>query len=100
MARKKKTTDKKGIEWNSFHENGKRYMQCKQCQNEYCEVESNIVAVTCSDCVQRKCLAHMPMESFSLRNIRRLDDQLVGIGWQSLLIKMVMCFIKVKNNLN
>ena len=64
MARKKKTTDKKGIEWNSFHEGGVRYMQCKQCQNEYCEVDEGVVAVTCSNCVQKKCLATMPMDKF------------------------------------
>ena len=64
MARKKKTTDKKGIEWNSFHEGGIRYMQCKQCQNEYCEVDEGGVAVTCSMCAMKRCLALKPLDEF------------------------------------
>ena len=64
MARKKKTTDKKGIEWNSFHEGGVRYMQCKQCQNEYCEVDEGVVAVTCSMCAMKRCLALKPLDDF------------------------------------
>ena len=64
MARKKKTTDKKGKEWKSFYEGGVRYMLCKQCQSVYCEVESNIVAVTCSSCTLKRCLALKPLDEF------------------------------------
>ena len=64
MARKKKTTDKKGNEWKSFHEDGQRHMICKVCQDVYCEVDENTVAVTCSSCVLRKTLALQPMDTF------------------------------------
>jgi len=49
-------------EWISFHEDGKRYMQCKVCQSEYVQTGETTVAVTCSLCVQRKCLSHMSLE--------------------------------------
>jgi len=49
-------------EWISFHEDGKRFMQCKICQSEYVQAGEDAVAVTCSLCVQRKCLSHMSLE--------------------------------------
>ena len=49
-------------EWISFHENGKRYMQCKVCQSEYVQTGEDAVAVTCSRCTQRLCLSHMSLE--------------------------------------
>ena len=49
-------------EWISFHEDGNRYMQCKRCQSEYVQVSENIVAVTCSMCVQRICISQMSLE--------------------------------------
>ena len=56
MAKKSKQ------EWISFHEDGRRYMQCKHCQSEYVQTGENSVAVTCSICTQRLCLSHMSLE--------------------------------------
>ncbi len=60
--KKKKTTDKNGKEWISFHEDGKRLMICKICQTEYVTAGENTVAVTCSMCTQRKCISLMSLE--------------------------------------
>ena len=51
-------------EWMSFHEDGKRYMQCKHCKSEYVSVSENIVAVTCSSCVTRITTSQMKLEDF------------------------------------
>ena len=51
-------------EWISFVEDGQRWMICKSCQSEYCRVDDNTISITCSSCVQRKCLATMPMDKF------------------------------------
>ena len=56
MAKKQK--------WMSFHEDGKRYMQCKHCQSEYVSVGENIVAVPCSSCVVRITTSQMSLEDF------------------------------------
>ena len=53
---------KKNKEYMSFYEDGKRYMQCKHCKSEYVSVSENIVAVTCSTCVQRICISQMSLE--------------------------------------
>ena len=53
---------KKNKEYMSFHEDGKRYMQCKVCQSEYVQTGEDSVAVTCSMCTQRLCLSHMSLE--------------------------------------
>ena len=50
--------------WISFHEDGKRYMQCKHCQSEYVSVSENIAAVTCSSCVTRITTSQMTLEDF------------------------------------
>ena len=50
--------------WISFTENGQRWMICKVCQSEYCKVEEDTAAITCSSCVQRKCLTEMPIDKF------------------------------------
>ena len=55
---------KKNKEYMSFHENGKRYMQCKHCLSEYVSVGENIVAVTCSNCVTRITTSQMKLEDF------------------------------------
>ena len=55
---------KKKQEWISFHEDGKRYMQCKHCQSEYVSVGENIAAVTCSTCVTRITTSQMTLEDF------------------------------------
>ena len=49
-------------EWMSFHEDGKRYMQCKHCQSEYVETSEDSVAVTCWKCVQLICSSQMSLE--------------------------------------
>ena len=53
---------KKKQEWMSFHEDGKRFMQCKVCQSEYVQAGEEAVAVTCSMCTQRLCLSQMSLE--------------------------------------
>ena len=55
---------KKNKEYMSFHEDGKRYMQCKHCLSEYVSVSENIVAVTCSRCVTRITTSQMTLEDF------------------------------------
>ena len=50
--------------WMSFVEKGQKWMICKICQSEYVDVDEDTAAVTCSDCVQRRCLASMPMDQF------------------------------------
>ena len=55
---------RKKEEWINFYEKGVRYMLCKICQSEYVSVDEDTAAVTCSSCVQRRCLARAPIESF------------------------------------
>ena len=55
---------KKKKEYSSFHEDGKRYMQCKVCQSEYVSVGENIAAITCSSCVTRITTSQMTLEDF------------------------------------
>ena len=49
-------------EWISFHEDGKRFMQCKHCLSEYVSTSEDAVAVTCWRCVQRICSSQMSLE--------------------------------------
>ena len=49
-------------EWMSFHEDGKRFMQCKVCKSEYVQTGEDTVAVTCSMCTQRLCISQMSLE--------------------------------------
>ena len=49
-------------EWISFYEDGKRFMLCKHCQSEYVTVNEDTVAVTCSMCTHKLCIAHMSLE--------------------------------------
>ena len=55
---------KKKQEWMTFHEGGKRYMQCKVCQSEYVQTGEDAVAVTCSSCVTRITTSQMTLEDF------------------------------------
>ena len=50
--------------WISFTDKDGRWMICKHCQNEYVNVDEDTVAITCSMCVQRKCLTNMPLDKF------------------------------------
>ena len=65
MAKKKKQ------EWLSFTENGQRFMQCKHCQSEYCKVDDDVVAITCSHCVVKRTLALKPMDEFFAKRHKR-----------------------------
>jgi ribosomal protein S27E len=58
MAKKQKQ------EWMTFHEGGKRYMQCKHCKSEYVQTGEDTVAVTCSICVTRITTSQMTLEDF------------------------------------
>ena len=49
-------------EWISFHEDGKRYMQCKICKSEYVQTSEDAVAITCWKCTQRLCISQMSLE--------------------------------------
>ena len=53
---------KKKKKYISFHEDGKRYMQCKHCQSEYVQTNEDAVAVTCYICVARLCISQMSLE--------------------------------------
>ena len=50
---------KKKKEYNSFEEDGVKYMQCKHCHN-YVSVSEGIVAITCNVCVTRIQLNKFP----------------------------------------
>ena len=53
---------KKKQEWMSFVEDGQKYMICKVCQSEYVKAGKTTTAVTCSMCVQRRCLSRVSLE--------------------------------------
>ena len=71
---------KKKQEWISFHEDGKRFMQCKVCKSEYVSVSENIVAVTCSTCVQRICISQMSLEEM-IPSLRKKVSSGRPAGW-------------------
>ena len=54
----------KKIEWMSFIEKGQRWMICKHCQDNYCKVDEDTIAITCSRCVTKRTLALKPMDEF------------------------------------
>ena len=74
MAKKKKKQ-----EWLTYTENGIKYMICKQCQSEYCEVEEKTAAITCSSCVLKKTLALKPMDEFFAKKHKKTGRP---PGWQ------------------
>ena len=55
---------KKNKEYMSFHEDGKRFMQCKHCKSEYVQTGEEAGAVTCSRCVTRITTSQMTLEDF------------------------------------
>ena len=67
-------------EWISFHEDGKRFMQCKICQSEYIQTGEDAVAVTCSICTQRLCLSHMSLEEM-MPSLRKKKSTGRPAGW-------------------
>ena len=74
MSRKKKQ------EWISFIEDGVRWMICKVCQSEYVQVDENISAVTCSTCVAKITLAHIPLEEM-IPSLRKKKTTGRPAGW-------------------
>ena len=69
----------KKVTYPTFVEDNKTYMLCKVCQSEYVVVDDDVVSVTCSHCVQKRCLALKPIESFySSRRIKTGRPS----GWQ------------------
>ena len=69
----------KKVTYPTFVEDDKKYMLCKHCQVEYVVVDEDVVAVTCSHCVQRRCLSLKPIESFySSRRVKTGRPP----GWQ------------------
>ena len=71
---------KKNKEYMSFHEGGKRYMQCKVCQSEYVQTGEDTVAVTCSACVQRICISQMSLEEM-IPSLRKKKTTGRPAGW-------------------
>ena len=71
---------KKKQEWISFHEDGKRFMQCKVCQSEYVQTGEDTVAVTCSTCVQRICISQMSLEEM-MPSLRKKVSSGRPAGW-------------------
>jgi len=55
---------KKKIEWMSFIEKDQKWMICKVCQDNYCKVDEDAVAITCSRCVTKRTLALKPIDEF------------------------------------
>ena len=55
---------KKKQEWLNFVEDGQRWMICKHCQSEYVKIDEGTAAITCSSCVQKKCLTLKPIDEF------------------------------------
>ena len=74
---------KKKQKWMSFHEDGKRYMQCKVCKSEYVQTGEDTVAVTCSMCVQRLCLKHTPLEEMMPSLKKKTTGRPAGWHWMS-----------------
>ena len=70
-------------EWISFHEDGKRYMQCKVCKSEYVQTSEDVVAVTCSRCVQRLCLKHTPLEDMIPSLKKKITGRPAGWHWMT-----------------
>ena len=77
MAKKNKQ------EWMSFHEDGKRYMQCKVCQSEYVQTGEDTVAVTCSSCVTRITTSQMTLEDFFPSMKIKKTGRPAGWHWMS-----------------
>ena len=71
---------KKNKEYMSFHEDGKRYMQCKHCKSEYVETSEDSVAVTCWKCVQLICSSQMSLEEM-MPSLRKKVSTGRPAGW-------------------
>ena len=71
---------KKNKEYMSFHEDGKRYMQCKHCLSEYVQTSEDAVAVTCSSCVTRITTSQMSLEEM-IPSLRKKVSSGRPAGW-------------------
>ena len=80
--KKRKTTDKNGKEWLSFHEDGNRHMLCRHCQNVYVIVDEDTVAVSCSSCTVRRSLSLMPMDKF-FKSVKPKTGRPAGWHWMA-----------------
>ena len=67
-------------EWMSFHEDGKRYMQCKICKSEYVSTSKDVVSVTCWKCVQLICTSQMSLEEM-MPSLRKKVSTGRPAGW-------------------
>ena len=72
---------KKKQKWMSFHEDGKRFMQCKVCQSEYVQTGEDTVAVTCSNCVTRISISLMTLEDFYPSMKKKKTGRPAGWHW-------------------
>ena len=72
--------NKKKQEYISFVEDGQKWMICKHCQSEYCKVEENTVSITCSLCVQKRCLSRMSLEEM-VPSLRKKVSSGRPAGW-------------------
>jgi len=68
---------KKKNEYNSFTEDGVKYMQCKSCLSEYVEVGGGVTAVTCNRCTNIIMLNKFP-DSIPKYNIRKSNGKPPG----------------------
>ena len=75
---------KKKQESMSFTDVDGRWMLCQHCQSEYVKVDNDITAVTCSMCVQRRCLSKISLEDMmpSLKK-KKSSGRPVGWHWMS-----------------
>ena len=69
---------KKKKEYSSFHEDGKRYMQCKLCLSEYVPIGIDTFAITCSSCVIKKTLELKPLDEFFAKKHKKTGRP---VGW-------------------
>ena len=66
-------------ERHSFIENGKKYLQCKNCY-EYVAVDDDTAGITCSLCTQRRCLSKMSLEEM-MPSLRQKPKTGRPAGW-------------------
>ena len=71
---------KKKQEWISFIEDGQKYMICKVCQSEYVKAGKTTTAVTCSSCVQKRCLSRMSLEEM-MPSLKKKSSSGRPPGW-------------------
>ena len=88
---------KKKQEWMSFHEDGKRFMQCKVCKSEYVQTGEDAVAVTCSRCVTRITISQMSLEEM-MPSLMKKKTYLKWILWLNLILGFQNLYFYVSND--